>query len=342
MGLAPVALDGGHEGGLLAADEGAGPQPQLQVEVEAALKDVLAQKPVLPGLSDGHLQPVDGDGVLGPDIDVALVGTDGVAGDGHGLDDAVGVPLQHRAVHKGPGVPLVGVAADKLHPVGAHGVVGHLPLPPGGEAGAAPAPEAGGQNGVDDLLGGLLRNGPAQGLIPAGADVLVDALRVDDAAVAQGDAVLVLVELGVGEAGDLLGVLPLLVEEPLDDAPLDDVLGDDLRHVLRGDVGVEGPLGIDQHHRTHGAQAEAARLDHPGLLVHALGLELLLKALDDLRAIGGGAAGAGAHQNMGSDKIHGLPLPTHSAAPMVYSTTGLWFTRCSETMRGTFSGVSLT
>ena len=32
----------------------------------------------------------------------------------------------------------------------------------------------------------------------------------------------------------------------------------------------------------------------------------------------------------------------YSAAPMVYSATGLWLTRCSETMRGTISGVSFT
>ena len=190
MGLAPLALDAGHKGGLLAADEGAGAQAQLQVEAEAGVEDVLPQQAVLLGLPDGHLKAVDGDGILGADIDVALMGADGVAGDGHGLDDAVGVALQHGAVHERARIALVGVAADEFHPVGAHRVVCHLPLAPGGEACAAAAPEPGGQDGVDDLLRGLLSEGAAQGLIAAGADVLVNVLGVDDAAVAQRDAAL--------------------------------------------------------------------------------------------------------------------------------------------------------
>ena len=87
MGLAPLALDGGHEGGLLAADEGAGAQADVDVEVEAGLKDVLAQQAVLPGLVDGHLEAVDGDGILGPDVDVALVAAGGERGDHHALND---------------------------------------------------------------------------------------------------------------------------------------------------------------------------------------------------------------------------------------------------------------
>ena len=94
----------------------------------------------------GGLQPLDGDGVLGPDVDVALVGPHGVARDGHGLQNGMGVALQHRAVHERAGIALVGVAADVLHPVGAHRVGGELPLFARGEARAAPAPQAGGQH----------------------------------------------------------------------------------------------------------------------------------------------------------------------------------------------------
>ena len=43
-------------------------------------EDVFAQQAHLPGLADGHLEPLDGDGVLGPDVDVALLRPDGVAG----------------------------------------------------------------------------------------------------------------------------------------------------------------------------------------------------------------------------------------------------------------------
>ena len=47
----------------------------------------------------------------------------------------------------------------------------------------------------------LLQN-VGQGHIAVGADVLVNGFRIDDAAVAQGDAELMLVELGLGQGGD--------------------------------------------------------------------------------------------------------------------------------------------
>ena len=142
-GLAAVALDGGHQRGFLAADEGAGAQADVQVEAEAGAEDVLAQQAVLPGLLDGDLQALDGDGVLGADVDVALVGADGVAGDGHGLQHGVGVALQHGAVHERAGVALVGVAADVLSArPGCRAANFHLRA--GGEAGAAAAAQAGG------------------------------------------------------------------------------------------------------------------------------------------------------------------------------------------------------
>ena len=62
---------------------------------------------------------------------------------------------------------------------------------------------------VDDLLGrDLLGEDAAQGGVAVHADVLVDALRVDDAAVAQGDAELVLVELGLGQGGGRAALPP--------------------------------------------------------------------------------------------------------------------------------------
>ncbi len=236
--------------------------------------------------------------------------THGVARDGHGLNDGEGVALQHRAVHERAGVALVGVAAHVLHAVVALGVIGELPFGAGGEARAAPAPQAGLLQRVDDLLGrGFLGEDALQGGVAVHADVLVDGLRVDDAAVAQGDAQLVLVELGVRQRGDGLTLLPLHVEQALDDAALDDVLGHDLVYVVHSDPGVARPLGEHHDDGAHSAQAEAAGLDHPDLLVHPGGLEGLLKLGDELGAFRGGTAGAGAHHDMASDMAHSWFLP---------------------------------
>ena len=312
LGLAPMALDGTHQRGLLAADEGARAQAQLQVEVEAGFEDVLPQQAVFLCLTDGCLQAFDGDGVFRPHVDIALMGAHGVARDGHSLQNGMGIALQYGAVHEGAGVALVGVAADVFDAVGTDRVVGELPLHAGGEARAAPAPEAGGLHRVDDLLGrDALGEDPAQGGIAVRADVLVNILRVDDAAVAQGDTLLVLVEAGLGQRGGGALALAAAVEQALDDAALDDVLGDDLLHVLHAYVGVTSTLGIDGDDGAQRAQAETAGAYHLGLPVHALGGQLFFKFRNDLGALGGGAAGAGAHQDVGTDQTHmtAPPIP---------------------------------
>ena len=96
----------------------------------------------------------------------------------------------------------------------------------------------------------------------------------------------------------------------------DDMLGDNLLHVVYSDVGIAGTLGVDGDDRTQGAQAEAAGADHFGLFFHTLCHKLLFKFLNDLLAVGGGATGAGTDQNVGTDKTHLFTLP-YSAAPMV-------------------------
>ena len=85
--LAAVALDRGHERGLLAADEGAGAHADLEVEVEAAAHDVLAEQAVLARLPERVLEALDGERVLGAHVDVALVRADGEGADDHALDE---------------------------------------------------------------------------------------------------------------------------------------------------------------------------------------------------------------------------------------------------------------
>ena len=76
--LAPLALDRVDQRRLLAADERPGAEPDLQIEIEARAQDVLAQQAVLAAQADRVLDPLDGQRVLGADVDVALMGADRV------------------------------------------------------------------------------------------------------------------------------------------------------------------------------------------------------------------------------------------------------------------------
>ena len=140
-GHPPPAFDAGQDGRLFAADEGAGALLDGDVEVGQAAQDVGAQQPGLAALGDGVLQALDGQRVLGPAVDVALGGADGVGGDEHALDHPEGVALQDGPVHERARVALVGVADEVL--LGGRDVEGDLPLLPGGEARAAPAAQPG-------------------------------------------------------------------------------------------------------------------------------------------------------------------------------------------------------
>ena len=107
-------------------------------------------KPIGLGLGQGRLQPLDGQRVLGPDVDVGLGRADGVGGEHHAFDQPVRVAFDHGPVHERAGVALVGVADQVL--LVALGLAGELPLLAGGKAAAAPAAQAAGFDHVADLL----------------------------------------------------------------------------------------------------------------------------------------------------------------------------------------------
>jgi len=277
VGLAAVALDAGHEGGLLAADKRAGAETQLDVEGEAGAEYIVAEETVLTGLLDGDLESVDGDWVLGADIDVALVCADGVTGDRHGLEDHVGVALKDAAVHERARVALVGVAADVLY---RRRSGRELPLEAGREAGAAASAEAGLRDDIDDLFRRHLCEDAAEGLVTVDGYVLVDVFGVYDAAVAKRDAGLLFIEFRLGEVRDDFRRVLLGVEKTLHDPALDYMLGNYLADIVRGDARVHRALGVHDDYRPKLAEAEAARLDHLDLVGHALGLELGFKPVE--------------------------------------------------------------
>ncbi|OPZ46054.1 MAG: hypothetical protein BWY94_00921 [Actinobacteria bacterium ADurb.BinA094] len=288
---AALALDRGDQRGLLAADEGAGAELEVQVELPARTEDVASQEPALLGIGDRLGEALDGQRVLGAHVDVALVGADCPAADQHALDDRVRVALEDRAVHERAGVALVGVADEVLDV--ALALVGELPLDAGREPGAAAAADARVGDLLDDLLLGHRRERRARRLVAAAGEVLVEALRVDHAHVAQGDARLGLVEPDVVPVADALAGLGVLVEEALHRTAVPEVLVDHLGHVPRLEMAVQRVVA-EHGDRAHGAQAVTAD-DADVHLVGQAGLpDLLHERVVDGHRAGEHAGGAGA------------------------------------------------
>ena len=260
---------------------------------------------------DGDLQTFDGNGILGTYVNIALFGTYGVTGNGHSLHHREGITFQDRTVHKGTGITLISITADILHSILAGSVGGKLPLHARGEACAAAAAQARGFDHVNNLLRrDILRQNLAQSSVAIYADVLFNAFRIDHAAVAQSNAVLMLVKSGLGQGCHLFSRIPLHVQQTFDDAAFDDVLLHDFCYITDIDVGIAGTFGVHHNNRTNGTQTEAAGFDHTSLLVHAMGNQFLLKFFIDPGTVGGGTTCACTNQNVGTDKAHTIPLLT--------------------------------
>ena len=215
------------------------------------------------------------------------------------------VALQHGTVHERAGVALVSVAGHVLL-IGL-GAVGELPLQARGETAAAAAAQAGLEDFVDDLLAGHAGQRLFQRLVAVEGQVFVNVFGVDHAAVAQSDALLVLVEVNILQA--LVGVLlvggVIGIHQVLHVTALEQMLGDDLVHILYLYAGVEGAFGVYDDNGAGLAQAKAARADNLDFLFQAGFFDFLLKALDDLRRAGRRTTGTAAAEHMCAIDIHG-------------------------------------
>ncbi len=248
--LAAAALEALEHRGLLAADVGACPDADVQVEGEAGAEDVLAEVAVGVRRVDRAPQGGYGVGVLGADVDVALVRPDGMGGDGHALDEGERVALDDHPVRERPGVALVEVAGHELQ-VGRRLQDG-APLDAGREAGAAASPQAGVGDFLDHLGRGE-RQRPAQPGPAAVRLVVGDRGRVD-----QPDP---------GEAHPALRGQPgVLVDHP-DAGRLAREHGGD---VVGGHVGIPHParggVELDQRLEPEHAAGPVADDLHPGCL----------------------------------------------------------------------------
>src|SRR5690606_7041966 len=195
--LAAVPLDRVEERGLLAADVGAGALAELDVEAEAGAGHVVAEPAVFAGLLDRVRDALERERVLAAEVDVTVLGADGERGDRHGLDDREGVALEQDAVLERAGLGFVRVADDVAR--ARRLPRDSVPLPAGGERGAA-APEQAGVRDLADDGGGSELDGALEGGEAAGAAVVVDVGGIDgpDAAQQPERAVALLRQAGPG------------------------------------------------------------------------------------------------------------------------------------------------
>ena len=188
--LAAPALEAFQQGGLLAADIGAGADADLDVEDVVGLEQA-AEQTVHPSRLHRAAHRADRVRIFGADVDETLGRAHREAGNRHALDQHEGIALHHHPVGEGAAVALVRIADDVF--LGSHGAGGGAPLDPRREAGAAAAAEA----GLDDLLDhcfGPDRDGPFQPFQPPMRPIVLDRLRIGDPAAGEGEPGLALQE----------------------------------------------------------------------------------------------------------------------------------------------------
>ena len=267
----------------------------MAFKVKVGAEDVLAQQAVLLRLLNGDAQTLHRDGILRADIEVAVVGADGVACDDHALDDRQRVSFQDGTVHERARIALVTVADDEL--VGTFHVLRELPLAAAREAAAAASAETGGKDFVDDLLGAHGQSA-LHSLESAHSHGFLHVLGVDDAAAVQSHAALLLIEVDVVLALDLLRGARLHIEKALHNAAAEDIGLDDLLHVVDLHETVESVLRIDLDEGSLGAEAEAAHQVHGGHIFRAVLLQHLLELFHDLVGMAGETSGTAAEHDV--------------------------------------------
>ena len=284
---------------------------------------------------------MDGDRVFGSDIHITFIRADGITGDGHGFDHGVRVTFQNGTVHESTRVAFVGVA-DHILLIG-DAVGGKLPFTAGGESAAASAAQTGGENGIDHLLGRHFRQDFTECGITVYADVFIDLLGIDDTAVTERNALLLFVELGVGERVDIMMIVTLFsVHKTMHHAAFEQMLRHDLLDIFHFDIGVEGAFGIDDHNGAEGAKTEATGLHHLHFFIKTGSLDLFYHQVVDFLTVRRSTPGTSADQYMRTNHFITSANQASSEAAMVYSVTTSPPLICLFTTSIAFSGVIFT
>ena len=191
-GPARLSLGARDQGRLFPADEGSRPGHDLDIEGEAGVEDALPEEAGDARLGDRLVEAVDRQRIFGTHVDHAFGRPHRISPEGHALDEHMRIRLDLVAVHIGAGVALVRVADDRpvRRALGAH----DLPLLISREARAPAAAQLGFLELFDHDFGLHRIQGLYQARVAAGAEILLDALGVYQARIAQHQLFLALEE----------------------------------------------------------------------------------------------------------------------------------------------------
>ena len=300
--LAAFSFNGTHQRRFFPADKRARTHADFEVEVEFCAHDVIPEQAHFAGLVQGILQPVHRKGIFGAHIHIALVGTDAVPGDDHGLNDAVRIAFQYAPVHERARVAFVGITQHVFFVTGRF--AREFPFKTGQEPGAAAAAQARLLHCIRDFFGRHFGQHPGQRLIPVAGDIFFDVCRVDDAAVAQDDFLLLLEEVDFLQRGNNLRRGGHLEVQAANGAAFKQVLGHDFLGVLRLQSLVKHTIRVNDRDGANRARPQASRAHQLHFLVQVVLAQGFLKRRDDGMSTGSHASRASANQHMRMNGFH--------------------------------------
>ena len=193
---AALAFHRSDQGGFFSADESPGAQAHVDTKTETRAADVRPEQADSLGLANRVAQAFDGQRIFGAHIDVAFRRADGIRGDQHAFEHAVGIAFEHAAVHERAGIAFIRVADDIF--LSADGFRYRAPLQARGIACSATAAQAALGNLIDDFARRHLGERFDQGTVAVGGNVIFEAIGIDDAGVLQHNFFLALEEWNVG------------------------------------------------------------------------------------------------------------------------------------------------
>ncbi|MBT9141275.1 MAG: hypothetical protein DDT30_01864 [Dehalococcoidia bacterium] len=219
-----------------------------------------------------------GQRVLGAAVDVALPRSDSIGGNHHPFQHTVRITFADAAVHECTGITLIRVTGHVLHLSGS--AVSKLPLQAGEEPRTTTPTQARAFDLFDDFFRSHFKDGLPQSLIPTASDIFLDVLRVDHAAVAQDNALLLGVErdLAVVRHGPMGH--RLFICKGFHHPAFNKGLLHQAGNILFADLAIKDALRIDDHHRAHLAESAATGEDYPHLVFETTAGNLRLQGLE--------------------------------------------------------------